>query len=927
MAYTDYNSQLINKKPKIWLCKPNREPIAKIKDTYGEQLTIDLGAINKFSFTIPATIQRNHQTVMNPLVEEIRERFIIKLKIDSLDEYFIIMKINKNMENDGFESVTYEAYSTGFQISQGRIREYSEESKTLRELATDMLKIGQTNWKVDYIDGDANIKHRSFEVPSNNSLQSIFDLCQKFNVITTFDTVRKMISFHKPNNIGINKGLRLKEGIYLENFNLTIDPEKMITRVFGYGQDGLEFRSLSATGSNYIEDYSFFMYPFECDDNYNVIKMSHWMSNELCIALTKYKKLLASVEGQFKTLTEQSVLKKDEIQQKEQELSVIEAKINDLKNQRDMINYTYADQAESRPDWQAVIASLTAEENNANNKKQEITNKNTELDSIKVNINTLREQVKVSNNFTVVEIEEWQEYIIGYDYFNDSITDEKDLLEETKEIFKEVSQPPLNLTLSMDNFMANVDIGLNEKISIGDILTLKSKYLNVNVKAKITQMIFNYDAMSMSVTVANTIQAGDDFERLIDQLNLSASTSTTVDIDKIKWNDGREALDMTSQYINNALDSSKQLITGGLNNSVQLSERGLIAVDMLDPNAWLMIQNGCLFITPDNGNHVTVGISKNGVHAEVIAGKLVMGNKLHIESESGIVDIYDGRMSVYDQGKNLKVQVGTYPDPYDSSILKHGIRIYDGAFDIRTSDATNRGIQLDANGIRAYNSNGVPVFNVDSMYGTVSIIGSMDIRTSHGANSGIVIDGNGIKGYMGSGQIGFEIDNHGNANFGGKLTYATGAIDQVTGSVDNLTGSVTQLTGDIDGMTGTFAGLVTGSLSADTIDAIKIKADQIEALEITADMINVTDLSAISANIGTINTGTLNGVNINTEENVYVGQELIIGETFDISTPKLIRFGGGSGGITGAVIQLDADGILKISNGAKGVQIMNGTFV
>ena len=208
-------------------------------------------------------------------------------------------------------------------------------------------------------------------------------------------------------------------------------------------------------------------------------------------------------------------------------------------------------------------------------------------------------------------------------------------------------QPPIHLTLSLDKFLHNIEPDFNkDKISIGDILTLKSQSMNVLVSAKITEMNFNYESGDVSIIVSNTTREKDDYSNLIAQLNIASNTSTTVNIDKYKWNDGRDAKDSLTAYINGVFDSAKQLIQGGLNNSVTLSERGLIAIDMLNKNNWLMIQNGQLLITPDNGNTVSVAINKDGVHAERLTGRLILGNKLHIEDVDGIVSIQNALMTV-----------------------------------------------------------------------------------------------------------------------------------------------------------------------------------------------------------------------------------------------------------------------------------------
>ncbi|MFJ8086912.1 phage tail spike protein [Lysinibacillus sp. NPDC095746] len=907
MSISYFNIQHRKSKPEFWLCKPDRTSIHKIIDSFDENLSIKFSAINELSFSIPVLVERNHKLIKNPLIDKIKERYLIRMKKDNQIEYFIILKINKQMDNEGFEYVTYQTYSLAIQLATKLIRDYEETSRTLSYLSADMLN--QTVWNLDYVDAEFDLKHRSFEVSSANVLQCIFDIAEKFNAAVNFDTITQKISFHYAKNIGKNKGLRLKEGKFLESFNLSIDPENMVTRLKVYGQDGLDFRRLSPTGSNFIEDYSFFMFPFECDSSYNVIQSSNYMSDSLCIALVKYRKKLESLQGQFDSLTTQATAKNDDIQQLEQELSVLIAQRNDLLNQRDIINYTYGDSAPNRSDWQNLINQL-------NNKFSEITAKESQISLLKNQQNTienqisqLRETVKVENNFTVTQIQEWNDFIIEREHYNDSITDDEDLLEEAYEVFNEVRQPPIHLTLSLDNFLHNIEQDFNkDKISIGDILTVKSQSMNVLVSAKITEITFNYESGDVSITLSNTTREKDDYSDLIAQLNIASNTSTTVNIDKYKWNDGRDAKDSLTAYINGVFDSAKQLIQGGLNNSVTLSERGLIAIDMLNKNNWLMIQNGQLLITPDNGNTVSVAINKDGVHAERLIGRLILGNKLHIEDVDGIVSIQNALMTVFDKSNKPRVHLGRYPNPDNTSLYTYGLRIYDGAIDIRTSDNQYRGIQFDGNGIRSFNNNGVRTFNVNAATGQVEIVGDLSIRTSPSTNKGVVIDGDGIKGYNASGQITFQINNSGNAWFGGRLESATGTLDNVGGTfigtlkgVDGVfTGSLQAVngtfTGSLQAASGTFQGLVTGSLSTETMKTISIDAKQITTGKITADQMEVNSLSAITADLGTVNAGKLNGVSIKTEKDVFIGSVLNIGSHYGNREEKRINFGGITGG-------------------------------
>ena len=63
----------------------------------------------------------------------------------------------------------------------------------------------------------------------------------------------------------------------------------------------MSIQEVNITGQNYIEDFSYYMYPFERDENRNVLKHSAYgMSDDLCHAILDYNELLISKQGEFK---------------------------------------------------------------------------------------------------------------------------------------------------------------------------------------------------------------------------------------------------------------------------------------------------------------------------------------------------------------------------------------------------------------------------------------------------------------------------------------------------------------------------------------------------------------------------------------------------------------------------------------------------
>lgn len=75
-----------------------------------------------------------------------------------------------------------------------------------------------------------------------------------------------------------------------------------MTRLHLKGKDGLTINAIHPTGKDYLEDYSYFMYPFKRDLHKNVIEHSYSMSDSLCHAILDYQELVEANKEQFKLL-------------------------------------------------------------------------------------------------------------------------------------------------------------------------------------------------------------------------------------------------------------------------------------------------------------------------------------------------------------------------------------------------------------------------------------------------------------------------------------------------------------------------------------------------------------------------------------------------------------------------------------------------
>ena len=753
------NNTYTENKPSFWLCRPNKKRIAKLKDIYNENLSTKENALHELSFTIPTEVERNHELIPNPLLELLRGYYLVEMKRNDKIEYFVLTNDSGTLSKDGVEK-SFTLYSYAHKLAKKFVRNYiPEQPQTLSKYVTDFLS--ETSWSVGSVNVDFDLKYRTHEVSTSSVLQCLFDIAEKFDAMVEFDTVMKRVNFYKVER-GMNRGLRFKEGIYLESFDVKFDYDTIVTRLKCYGQDGLEFRSLSPTGSNYIEDFSWFMYPFECDENYNVIARSNYMTDELCIALTKYNKLLAEKDGVFNSLVGQRTNLQSELTVLNEQMNTLVNQLKILTNELDVINSTYGDTATSRQDYQACIANISNKKIEIDSKQIDIVNKKNEIDLVDLETINLQSLLLIENNFTSDELIELDEFIIESEYINDSITNEEDLLDEGLRAFEELKSPTISLNLGLANFLNTLENDINrDKLILGDTVRFKSEKLNLQLVARMSEKNENFESGDISVTITNTKNSKDEFSRLKDMIYGSATTSNTVNMDKFKWNKAVNQSDDVSKILNNTFDATLQGIKGGVNSTVTWNERGIFAQSISDPNRMLVIQGGHLALSNDSLQSLSVAINPDGIFADKLISRIILSNKLHIEDLLGIVKIENGTVTTFDDSGKITTQLGLYPDPNDETQSKYGLRIYDGAFDLRSTSENNKGIQIDVNGIRGFNSNGVKSFEIDAATGIATLQNNFVVQSSSNSNSGFKINETGIHGYNSSGVRTFHVDTNG----------------------------------------------------------------------------------------------------------------------------------------------------------------------
>ncbi|MFJ7982424.1 phage tail spike protein [Lysinibacillus xylanilyticus] len=672
----DYNLKLPKKS--LFLCKPNKSTIAKINEAYDVQYYTKLSTVNELSFKIPTIIIKDDVPMDNPNIERIKHRYIFKYVVGNAVEYFLFNESNKSYSDEDY--IEYKAYSLGVQLGDKNIREY-EKIGNLKDVAEGVLEdvygsLGEVpikRWTIGYVDSyftTSDTAERKYTVSSMSLLEVIYDIATKWNAVIKWNTQDLVIDFYRPENVGLNKGFYIRDGKYLESFDLSIDSSSTVTRLRAFGSDGLTFRGINPLGEDYIQDFSFYMYPFEYDkENNKVIKSSDYMSDSLCIALSKYEDLVKSLDSDFEVISKKIVALQEIFTIESDRLSKITVERILLEDERDVLlaefqkdknkwgtgGFNDSGTKEGTQEHAEIIEKLRAKEAEESAQQTVVDNAKFDLEDAEREKQIHLDKLKPSINFSNDEWAELQEFIIVQEYTNDSITRPKDLLKEAKTVFKQNQEPKIKLSVSLIDFLSVIECQNDwDKLGLGDSIRIRYDRLKVNILAKIIEINYDFENFEISLTIANEKDLKDGSDMLMDLLNKADLTSTIVSMDKDGWNLSKENNGKINDIINNKWDSLKNAVLAGYDQQITISERGIIVKSLDDPDSWLVIQNGFLAITNDKGNTWKHAISKDGIWGEYIFGKLISGVNLYIEDESGAWKTQGSRTTIYNaDGKEV----------------------------------------------------------------------------------------------------------------------------------------------------------------------------------------------------------------------------------------------------------------------------------
>lgn len=634
-------------KPRLYLARPNRTIVGEIHHFYGLTRDTSLGNPSVIDFQVPYRITKFNKPIDNPIAPLLKNRYAIKFVDRDYEEWFMIKTPVDNMEDDA-DFKTISAYSQEIELQDRRISHYSATSKTASQILQDAL--AETVWSIGTVEAGFDLLYRSMEASDVSVLDFVYEIALTFNALALFDTTSRKISFRVFENYGIEDGFEASYGSLLKNARKVDSDEEFFTRFVGVGENGLGIQEKNPTGQAFVEDYSYFMYPFERDELGNVLGHSDYMSDELCHALLDYRALIQASAGDFETLyadkaTIQATLRSQQNVRKQlnDELIVIETQLSTANAfQLTVSSAALVLQKEAK---QAEIAAQDAL----------IAATQQQIGAVEEDIETLREQLSIESNFAPELVVEWQNYIIEGRFEDANITDVSQLMEATLEEFAKVKQPKLLIELGIVNFYQCVTEA-DRRLRLGDIIKIKNTQVGIDVKAKLIGLKFDYESDDISLTISNVQELLTDRARALRELYKTSSTSATVTSNLYKWNAAATDVNEVQSVLNGVWDAAEREIVASSNESVEISRKGIITRDLLDPDKYVVMQHGQIALTDDGGNSWKSVLTAQGLYAPRLYGQIIAGVDLLITNSGGTFSV--GPSGVAIAGTSLSITGG-----------------------------------------------------------------------------------------------------------------------------------------------------------------------------------------------------------------------------------------------------------------------------
>ena len=532
-----------------------------------------------------------------------------------------------------------------------------------------------------------NVKYINLDDTENDSWYNFLrDVESQFKSMFIFDSYNKTISVIHEDNIG-------KEAPYLLSYDTNIidinvdEQSEYVNCLKVVGKDGLSIAEENIYGNEKLYNFDWY-------------RENGIMSEELQSSWDRYEEIITIRQEDWLNIKN---LKMDLTQRKTAIDSEIKSLEERIKTTRSLLAGYMAEETEVAKENQGrVKAELDALEESLNSnmaKRTEMLNQITTYEDEMMEISTgiqMENATDLEGNkiFTDIDLEEINDMLVEEVYEDDYYSTSYGLINNSKLVLSEKIKPDVDFKLNVENLCKVIKhpLGWNFIVQLGDIFQIDDVEIIKDIgENKIRLCSYEYypkeDKVS-NLTFTNKTKKNDYTKSFANVGKKSNSTTNVINSYRQIWEDSLLTNNFCKSMIEGALDASATSVRGRTSeNLIDISSAGIFLYDSRDTNKAIYIGSSLICLTEDGFATSKVAINSNSVVADVVMGKLFLGNNLMITNDNASFTIEGNGLTIKDDGTRERIFLGLDDD---------------GKAKLRIMDKTGREVCISEDGIISY---------------------------------------------------------------------------------------------------------------------------------------------------------------------------------------------------------------------------------
>ena len=546
-------------------------------------------------------------------------------------------------------------------------------------------------------------KYRFLEHQSTYWYQFLKTTVQEaYNCYIFFDSFNKSITVRDKSSYSLAwKGFYLDFDNLLTKITKTPKVEDITTRLW-IESNNVDITEVNPLGTSYLEDYSYF-------------RNNGSMSPELCNALDRYYARLNGLQASWVALKNE---KNSVDQQSVKKNSLLISLNSQLKTQNSLLTAYIKGKDEKKQEQvaneiaslEAQIASTTLAIQDLEEQSATLLERMQEIGRQMSKENATDGQGKIftytQNGQQINLLDELEDFTIEQTYKDDVHTKANRLYTYAQELMKEKARLSYSFSLEHNDLVRGIKhpLGWQWFIELGAKVELNDKDI-ADADGFVTIYAYTYSPKENKISnvdfnnntkVIEAVKGISAIGKLVHQ------TASMTDFWKSTWRDSVQNNIVVSDIRKNGLDVAANTIRGGSTvNKVSMTEAGLFVIDANNENNQIYVGASLIAVTDDKWIHAKTAIDNNGVIADTIVGRLILGEDLWISNKDNSFNIKPNGLTIFDKNHVERIQMGLNSEnnpyfqlgrPNDGNFLifdeKGQLNIQASAFKIKVGGTT-----------------------------------------------------------------------------------------------------------------------------------------------------------------------------------------------------------------------------------------------